>query len=586
NRIDLRTRATATVLAKNDPRLPAGFGYVYFPMLSRDGHFLAFAASDHRHDHFGADYEVFVVETDPASFEIVGSPVRVTRSPGTDRFPDVHVDPLPLGRHRGETPLRVAVTPPGDAGGEWRWTLNGAARGTAPAFEAVLEQPGSFRLVAERGGPQGGRRLEGWIRVEPPSPPRVLAVDTFDRGREIRISFDEVIRLEEGFAATLESGLRPARHRIDDDRRTLVLHLEEPLAAPDVLHLGGISDTALEPNALAGEVFEVAPPTWPMRSAGLAFLWRSADAANLIYDTSIDAERACTLEPLLRARLDRDFAMELGGGRFAAAKEAMRYTRYAVQTTNEITIELVVTPDREQSGTVTGYGMAAGSRNFVLEQSGDRLVAGLLLAGEERRLEVARLAPGRPTHVVVSYRPGHLRAWADGEPSAESRELVGDFFHWRDRPLAFGDTEWSGNVEAFAIYSRILDDAEVAENHARLAAELRSRPAPERIVVEATAVAWSRPPTLDEISPYREALTVNRYRIDAVEAGTGLAAGRSLRVAEWAILGGEILEPAPAGRRRLVLEPVADNPQLERVVTADTLAGDTSGPLYYLTLTP
>ncbi|HSM50146.1 MAG TPA: hypothetical protein VLA75_01945, partial [Thermoanaerobaculia bacterium] len=66
-RIDLETRAQATLLARNDWRAVGGFGYFYFPMPSRDGAALAFAASEGGHDHFAADYEVFAVATDPGS---------------------------------------------------------------------------------------------------------------------------------------------------------------------------------------------------------------------------------------------------------------------------------------------------------------------------------------------------------------------------------------------------------------------------------------------------------------------------------------------------------------------------------------
>ena len=46
NRIDLETRAVTTLIEKGDARLPRDLGYVYFPMVSRDGRLFAFAASN------------------------------------------------------------------------------------------------------------------------------------------------------------------------------------------------------------------------------------------------------------------------------------------------------------------------------------------------------------------------------------------------------------------------------------------------------------------------------------------------------------------------------------------------------------
>src|SRR5687768_15705427 len=83
-------------------------------MLSSDQRLLAFAASAGEHDHWRADYDVYLVETDPERLEAVGRAVRVAPHPATDRFPDVWVAPQPLGVHSGEAPLtvRLAAGPP------------------------------------------------------------------------------------------------------------------------------------------------------------------------------------------------------------------------------------------------------------------------------------------------------------------------------------------------------------------------------------------------------------------------------------------------------------------------------------------
>lgn len=92
---DLATRRIATILERADPRLPDGFDYLYFPMVSRAGNLLAFGASRGLHDQFRADYEIFLARFDAATRELVEPPTRFTAHPATDRFPDVWAGPRP-----------------------------------------------------------------------------------------------------------------------------------------------------------------------------------------------------------------------------------------------------------------------------------------------------------------------------------------------------------------------------------------------------------------------------------------------------------------------------------------------------------
>ena len=119
--VDLASRRTWTILAKHDPRLPADRGYLYFPMLARDRSLLAVAASHDQHDHFRADYDVFLVELDPATLEARGRAVRVTSDPAVDRYPDVWRRPGPRSLPPADAGSGTAAAPaapraPGAAG--------------------------------------------------------------------------------------------------------------------------------------------------------------------------------------------------------------------------------------------------------------------------------------------------------------------------------------------------------------------------------------------------------------------------------------------------------------------------------------
>jgi hypothetical protein len=438
-KIDLKTRAVSQWLGKSDARMPGAQGYLYFPMLSSDQTLLAFAASEGGHDHWAADYDIHLVETDPERLEIAGRPVRIAPHPGVDRFPDVHV------------------------------------------------------------------KSERIPRAEPAP---------------------ETARQEEGDG-------------------------------------------------------------WPSKREGLAFLWETADSGNLARDPVRGVERSFPVEREGAARLDHFHRMDLGDGAWAASEEAGQAIVAAVKRTNEVTFEATVTPRvGRQTPAITAVVALSGgrqdTRNLVLAQEGDELVLHLGVARRghaEHEIRLGRVEPGRPAHVLVSYRPGHLSAWRDGEEVLTTGELQGDFFRWRPRPLTFGAERrspgsWSGWLEGVAIYGRALGPDEARENARRYLEKIAGRPEVPRIRIRGRLAARSRTPTLQEISPYREALAVYEYR----------AEGRTFRVAHWVILDGELQPPAgwsEGQERDLLLEPFERNPQLESVFLSDTLPAAPAVPLHY-----
>lgn len=436
-KIELKTRKVSQLFGKSDPRMPGAQGYLYFPMLSSDQTLLAFAASDGGHDHWSADYDIHLVETDPERFEVAGRAVRIAPHPGVDRFPDVHV----------------------------------------------------------------------------------------------------------------KSARKPVAR-------------EEPEA-----------ETASE----EGE-------GWPSGREGLAYLWETADAENLASDPARGVERSFPLEREGAARLDHFHRMDLGGGAYVASEEAGQAIVAAVKRTNEVTLEATVTPRavRQNAAVLSLSGGRPDTRNLVLAQEGNELVLHLAVARRgrvEHEIRLGKVTPGRPAHVLVSYRPGHLAAWRDGEEVLATEDLQGDFFRWRPRPLTFGAERrrpgsWSGWLEGVAIYGRALGPDEARENARRYLEKVSKRPEVPRASVRGTLTAKSRTPTLQEISPYREALAVYEYE----------AEGETFRVAHWVILDGDLQPPSgwrEGDVRDLLLEPFAQNPQLESVFLSDTLPPAPAVSLHY-----
>ena len=595
HKIDLASREVSPVLAKNDAGLPPGQGYLYFPMLARSGLAMAFGASGEDHDHFRSNYDVFVVETDPRTLELLGDPVRMTSHRGTDRFPDVFLEPLPLGRHYGESPLRVALQAPAppDGGAPWTWSLGDGGEARGRRVEHVYDAPGSFAVTAR----SGERRLGGLVVARPARPPRPGKPELRRLGLEVVVPFDEEVELRAPEIA-FASGRKVSGWRAGEDGRSLVVTVAGKIDRSDRLRLGGeILDRASRPNRMEPAELPISPPSWPSDRADLVFLWRTGDAPNQVFDERIGQDRACNLEPRGRARLDHAFRMVLRDGVYAADQEVAGYVVSRCEAVNQVSLEATLTPaaaaqgDAARPAWIVSYGRGPGARNLDLGQAGRRLVLRLRTPSTGRdadrpQLDLFELPPARPTHVLVTYEPGRLRVYRDGEPVLESAAVQGGLGQWRNHPLVFGGEAgggggWAGTLEGVAFYSRVLPPEEARENHLRYRALAEARPRVPRVEVRARLVASSRAPTLREISPYRSALFVLEYEVEEVLGGS-LERPR-VRVARWAILDGEtqpVAAARPGSRARLVLEPFAANPQLESVFLADTLGGGGS-PLYY-----
>lgn len=578
-RVELATRATADILLKDDPRLP-GRSYTYFPALSNDRLLLTFAASEGEHDHNEGDYDVFVVSVDPRTLELIGEPLRYSSHPASDRYPTVWAAPLPLGRHFGEAPLSVAFAAPGEG---WTWDFGNGGEPAAGDGRHTFDRAGTFAVTARR----GAETLRGHVVVEPARPPRVLGVAL--RERELLVRFDEPVEPTR-LTAELASGTAVTGHRLDDDGRALVLSLAAPLDGPDVLHLAGLSDRAQVPNAMAAATVVVPAPLWPSDRGGLAFLWQTADAANLVEHPEHGGETTYPLTPHGRARLDRHQAMVLDGeGWFTAPDDAGASLVELARRSAQLTLEMTLQPRRlDQQGTLVALAPQRGRPFLMLNQQGRSLRLNLRLASDVAPLEVAKLRSTDPVHLAVTYTPGRLVVYLDGREVLASEALQGDFFQWKAAPLTFGAraggaSPWAGRLEGVAIYSRALAAGEVAENARRYARERAGRPAVAELVVRGSLLRRARTPGLDEIAPYRDALAVHEVRVDQVIAGA--APGPVVRVARWALLDGAVQPEArlaPGSAVELRLEPYAAQPQLEALYVSDEAGrGAATGPLFY-----
>jgi hypothetical protein len=350
--------------------------------------------------------------------------------------------------------------------------------------------------------------------------------------------------------------------------------------ARPVAHSGAKRVEAAAAEPLAGDA---------VARRGLVFLWQRADAENRIASGSASE----VLEPQGLAWVDRHRALALGGGSFVAAPETGRDLSAALVAKHQLTLSLLVTPaSLREHGAIVAFSDGPRARNFALRQEGDRVVFALRTsdsAKEGLAVEVAKLAALVPTHLLLTFSPGRLAVFVDGESPGDVAgpiALPGDFFHWRPRALQFGteaktEERWHGTVAEIGIWNRPLQATEIAAESARLRALVAAREPAPRAELELRLLAASPAPALEEISPYREALVVDELEIVRQISGPPIAAPR-IRVARWAILDGQRLAPPRVGEvGRRVVEPFAAQPQLEPFYLADRLPAASGHPLYF-----
>jgi hypothetical protein len=313
-----------------------------------------------------------------------------------------------------------------------------------------------------------------------------------------------------------------------------------------------------------------------------ALLWDLADAPNR-RSPDADSELLASHGAVWNDRAGR---LALAGGHAAAAPASAERVTAALRATNSFSLALLLEPaglGPETSGPLVALTSSPQRRGLVLRQRSDRLEL-VLRTGRpgagEPAIPLLSIADRRALHLAVSFSPGRFAIYRDGD-LVERRVVAGDFFHWKIAALQLGaeagaNVRFRGYLSHLRIWEREIGAAEAAaaaaEAHAALAG------APERFEIAARLLARSRPPTLDEISPYRQALLVEEY-----ELVRGAGVPSRFRVARWALLDGRPTAPlatAVGSTVELRLEPFAAQPQLEGVVLADTLPASRT-PLYF-----
>lgn len=455
--------------------------------------------------------------------------------------------------------------------GKWGFWMNG---GGGPVNRIRLDT-GEVSPIMERGDDRLPRERNQIYFPMVSRCGNLFAIGASSSGQHDHNKSDYDIFVAPMDPETLELTGRPARYTFDEGTdRYPDVHLERAgikTAAVDsapVVEIVGVPQPA------------VSPETWPTSREGLVFLFQTDEKRNEVRVATGETV-AANFEKRGRARFDHDFAMVVDGGACLApdADQLLAACRESNQLTIEVTINSTSATEPGPARIVS-FSESSGSRNFTLGQNLDELVLRLRTPktgpnGLNPEVSLGRIEAGRRHHLTVTYRPGTLIAYLDGKEVSRTDLVTGDFSNWSPQRLIFGDEydgscDWKGSLEGIALYSRALPPGEVADNARQYAALIAARPNVDSVRVKAELVEISRFPTLEEISPYREALVTARYEVKEVIEGQ--LDSLQLLVAHWALLDGEpqpIKTLKPGAEVTLWLEPLEANRQLKSTVRRD-----------------
>jgi hypothetical protein len=523
-----------------------------------------------------------------------------------------------LGYFSGKAPYTVAVDDP-RLKEDFTWDFGDkSASAAGRTVRHTYTTEGAFTLTART----GQQVFHGQVNVQKRRPPS--AVGHYLNDKCLLVEFDETVQAKD-LHVRLDGGMPIAQAKLNDAGRRLVIHLAQPLRRPDRLHLHGIQDCAQVPNALADKPIPISVPAWPTNRDGLVFLWDHAKVLNAVADPKTQEVRDLRVNRDDGvAGVDRYGRMRLEGGRlstsFYSKPNAQMHFRNVVLA-DAFSLEATIqTADLTQhkptfpTRIVNCSMRHDGDWEFLLGQQNNRLLFSirttdnmLSLDGEKADgdvygraplYEVATLPDTAPHHVAVSYVPGRLVAYLDGQKTFETDKVTGSLKAWGYGELCFGDNHsggrhaWLGKIEGVAIYQRFIEVDEAARNYTAIMARVKSRKVLPQIEVEAKLLATSRIPELRELAPYRDALVINEFAVGKVLKTSKdwtfngrIDPGHKIRVAQWGMVDGikTNLAQAKVGQTyRLVLEVFTGHPEkVEETETSSSLPEDFEIPLLY-----
>ena len=325
---------------------------------------------------------------------------------------------------------------------------------------------------------------------------------------------------------------------------------------------------------------------WPGDLRDLVFLWRDSLAPNEVI--SGNSTRVCRVEPQKHARWGRHGTMNTNGGSFLARREGEQVIE-ACRLTGAFALEMLVTPRRSMEpggATIVCFSDTTGQTQIRLLQDRETIYLEISAAQDPSRVSrfpVGSASAEMRTHLVVNVSGGTVESHVNGEPVFTANAPEADPRSWTGGSLRFGDTpnhdsNWSGSIEGIAIYARTVKAREVSLKHDLYQSRLHRRRTVPGVEVQARLVHPTPTPEPRTLAPYRRALAVFSYDVEA-----GLDDER-IQVVHWTILDGQrlpgVADRIPGTVHHLKLAPFDEHPELstERILMERV---DPKLPFYY-----
>jgi hypothetical protein len=288
------------------------------------------------------------------------------------------------------------------------------------------------------------------------------------------------------------------------------------------------------------------------------------------------------------ALIGRDYSLRLEGGRFFSGG-AEEYLGVDLQRADgELTLTACIQPATlNQDGCVIGYGPPRGKPLFVLTQEKDALTF-TLGASESRKIKLLELKSAEPLHVVLSVGKKEIVFYTNGQKTAAFPGNDDDFSAWEKGILFFGNDitgahPWRGAIERASLYNKSLTPEEASAAAGPVLEEIRKREPVPRVEFKGTLLAQSKyPMPWDEGFTYRDVLSINEYKVNAVIQGEYKE--EKIRVAEWMYVDRVFLANSQkkiGTEYKLIVERLSANPQLSTIQRGNTLELDLDAVVHY-----
>ncbi len=318
---------------------------------------------------------------------------------------------------------------------------------------------------------------------------------------------------------------------------------------------------------------------------GSAWNFEEATRPIRVFDSIGEALQDIFLTPSGFAHHSNTGWMVIHEGSFLE-KSGAPFLSKALEMGKAISIESVIQPFNQ---TQTRAAIVSVGGSYFLMQEKDHVVFIFSTSSGIHKMPI-QLPPGiKPIHLVVTYGPDlGFHAYVNGVPQHPSGQILGELIPSKVDRIVFGnspnqDRSWSGRIKHTAIYAKETDHSRATSLFARASDALTQENEGGYLHLTAFLNAKSHIPTLEELAPYTENLTVFEYQVQRIISGTYKE--ETIYVAHWAILDSQHIpwmSSVEQGEEvELILQAFQGNPALEAVNLSDTIISDFTLPLFY-----